>query len=208
MARATVVARASASKLSSAAWELQTWLSGYRGVSNLVNDLRLGKPQFTVSLLPGALASGLSAEQLAQQLRAAYQGIKIDDIYRGRESYEINVRLDTDHGNALRDFEHLTLFNQDGIDIPLSAIARIDEKREFSQITRINHRRTAWPPRARIVRRCTRSTRVRFPRYRLPIVTRARCTPIRATPQSWARSGFAITRTAFSALSVWNVRLS
>ena len=130
-------------QLSSAAWELQTWLDGYPGVSNLMNDLRLGKPQFSVSLLPGALASGLSAEQLAQQLRAAYQGVKISDIYRGREAYEINVKLDTDRNNALRDFEQLSLFNNQGIDIPLSAIARVTEKREFSRINRINHQRTA-----------------------------------------------------------------
>jgi len=130
-------------KLSSAAWELQTWLGGYPGVSNLLNDLRLGKPQFTVNLLPGALASGLSAEQLAQQLRAAYQGIKVGDVYRGREAYEINVRLDIDRQNALGDFERLSLFNDSGVDIPLSAIASIEEKREFSRILRINHQRTA-----------------------------------------------------------------
>jgi len=130
-------------QLSSAAWELQTWLEGYPGVSNLMNDLRLGKPQFSVSLLPGALASGLSAEQLAQQLRAAYHGVKINDIYRGREAYEINVKLDTDRKNALRDFEQLSLFNNQGVDIPLSAIASVTEKREFSRILRIDHQRTA-----------------------------------------------------------------
>jgi HAE1 family hydrophobic/amphiphilic exporter-1 len=130
-------------QLSSAAWELQTWLGGYPGVSNLMNDLRLGKPQFSVSLLPGALTSGLNTEQLAQQLRAAYQGVKVDDVFRGREAYEINVKLDTDAQNALRDFEQLSLFNNQGVDIPLSAIARVREKREFSRITRINHQRTA-----------------------------------------------------------------
>jgi len=129
--------------LSTAAWELQTWLGGYPGVSNLMNDLRLGKPQFTVNLLPGSLVSGLNAEQLAQQLRAAYQGVKVDDVYSGREAFEINVKLDTNPQSALRDFEQLSLFNNQGIDIPLSAIARIDEKREFSRITRINHQRTA-----------------------------------------------------------------
>ena len=130
-------------QLSSAAWELQTWLGGYPGVSNLMNDLRLGKPQFTVNLLPGALASGLNAEQLAQQLRAAYQGVKVDDVYLGREAYEINVKLDTDRRNALSDFERLSLFNDQGVDIPLSAIASVEEKREFSRIMRINHQRTA-----------------------------------------------------------------
>ncbi len=57
----------------------------------------------TVSLRPGSLVSGLNAQQLAQQLRAAYQGVKVDDVYRGREAYEINVKLDTDGENALRD---------------------------------------------------------------------------------------------------------
>ncbi|MCP4767690.1 MAG: efflux RND transporter permease subunit [Gammaproteobacteria bacterium] len=81
-------------------------------------------------------------QQLAQQLRAAYQGVKVDDVYRGREAYEINVRLDTDRANALRDFEHLSLFNSAGVDIPLSAIASIDDQREFSRITRIDRLRT------------------------------------------------------------------
>lgn len=129
-------------QLSNASWELQTWLEGYPGVSNVMDDLRLGKPQFTVSLRPGSLASGLNAQQLAQQLRAAYQGVKVDDVYRGREAYEINVKLDTDRENALRDFEQLSLFNNQGVDIPLGAIADIDDKREFSRINRINHQRT------------------------------------------------------------------
>ena len=42
----------------------------------------------------------------------------------------------------MRDFEQLSLFNNQGVDIPLSAIAEIDEKREFSRINRINHQRT------------------------------------------------------------------
>lgn len=129
-------------QLSNASWELQTWLNGYPGVSNVMDDLRLGKPQFAVSLLPGSLASGMNAQQLAQQLRAAYQGVKVDDVYSGREAYEINVRLDTDRDKALSDFEQLGLFNDQGVDIPLSAIARVEEKREFSRIIRINHQRT------------------------------------------------------------------
>ena len=129
-------------QLSKASWELQTWLSGYPGVSNVMDDLRPGKPQFTVSLRPGSLTSGLNAQQLAQQLRAAYQGVKVDDVYKGREAYEINVKLDTEREHALSDFEQLSLFNNQGVDIPLSAIANVIEKREYSRITRINHQRT------------------------------------------------------------------
>jgi len=130
------------SQLSRASWELQNWLNGYPGVSNIMDDLRPGKPQFSVSLYPGALSSGLDAQQLSLQLRAAYQGIKVSDVYRGREAYEINVKLDSNPQNALRDFERLTIFSKQGIAIPLAAIAKINEVREFSRIVRINHQRT------------------------------------------------------------------
>ena len=129
-------------RLSSASWELQNWLSGYPGVTNVMDDLRAGKPQFSVSLHPGSTVSGLSAQQLAQQLRAAYQGIKVDEIYRGREAYEITVRLDTDPDEALDDFLQLSLFNNQGVDIPLDAIADVTDEREFSTITRVDHQRT------------------------------------------------------------------
>jgi multidrug efflux pump subunit AcrB len=129
-------------QLSKASWELQNWLDGYPGVSNIMDDLRPGKPQFSVKLYPGALNSGVDAQQLSQQLRAAYQGTKVSDIYQGREAYEVNVMLDSDPQNALNDFESLAIFSKQGEAIPLTAIAQINEVREFSRIVRINHQRT------------------------------------------------------------------
>ncbi|MEH6576729.1 MAG: efflux RND transporter permease subunit [Amphritea sp.] len=128
--------------LYSASWELQNWLNGYPGVSNVMGDLRPGKPQFQVMLQAGALGSGVNAQQLSSQLRAAYQGVKVSDIYRGSEAYEINVKLDSDPANALTEFENLTIFSTSGVDIPLTAIAQVEETREYSRIVRINHQRT------------------------------------------------------------------
>lgn len=129
-------------QLSEASWELQEWLKRYTGVSNIMDDLRPGKPQFRISLLPGALGSDMDAQQLSSQLRAAYQGVKVSDVYQGRESYEINVKLDSAPENALADFEHLIVFSKKGEAIPLNAIARITEDREYSRVLRINHQRT------------------------------------------------------------------
>ncbi|MFC1664076.1 efflux RND transporter permease subunit, partial [Pseudomonadota bacterium] len=129
-------------QLSKASWELQNWLKGYPGVSNIMDDLHPGKPQISVRLYPGALSSGLDAKQLSLQLRAAYQGTKVSDVYRGREAYEVNVKLDSDPGNALSDFKNLSVFSKKGEAIPLVAVAQIDEVREFSRIVRINHQRT------------------------------------------------------------------
>lgn len=129
-------------KLSKASWELQNWLNGYPGVSNIMDDLRPGKPQLSVKLYPGALNSGIDAQQISQQLRAAYQGTKVSDIYQGREAYEVNVMLDSEPQNALNDFESLPIFSKQGEAIPLTAIAEINEVREFSRIVRIDHQRT------------------------------------------------------------------
>ncbi|GGK76233.1 efflux RND transporter permease subunit [Amphritea balenae] len=129
-------------QLYQASWQLQGWIKGYTGVSNVMSDLRPGKPQLRVELQAGALNSGLNAQQLASQLRAAYQGVKVSDVYRGNEAYEINVKLDNEASQAFTEFENLTIFNSAGEDIPLTAIANVASQREYSRIVRINHQRT------------------------------------------------------------------
>lgn len=129
-------------QLSKAAWDVQNWLRGYAGVSNLLDDLRPGKPQYSIRLKPGALAAGVDSRSIALQLRAAYQEIKITEIYQGREAYEIVAKLDSQANRALHDFDHFSVFSKTGQEIPLSSIARVTEKRGFARIGRINHQRT------------------------------------------------------------------
>lgn len=127
--------------LSKASWELQNWLRGYAGVSNLLDDLRPGKPQYTVQLKPGVLSAGVDAQSISSQLRAAYQGIKVSDIYKGREAYEIITKLDDEFANELSDFDDFIVFSNKGKSIPLSSISNISEKRDFARIGRISHQR-------------------------------------------------------------------
>jgi multidrug efflux pump subunit AcrB len=129
-------------ELSKASWELQDWLKSYEGTFNIMDDLRLGKPQFSISLLSGALQSNVDSQQISAQLRAAYQGTKVNDVYNGREAYEINVKLENNPDTALEEFEQLTIFSKTGETMPLNAIANIEEKREFARVVHINHQRT------------------------------------------------------------------
>ena len=129
-------------KLSNASWELQNWLRGYDGVSNLLDDLRPGKPQYTVQLKHGALASGVDSRSIASQLRSAYQGAKVGDIYNGREAYEIIAKLDSHATEEVNDFDNFNVFSKTGESIPLSSVATITEKRDFARIGHINHQRT------------------------------------------------------------------
>lgn len=129
-------------QLSDASWALQNWLSGYAGVSNLLDDLRPGKPQYIVELKQGALSTGVDARSLSSQLRAAYQGTKISEIYHRREAYEIVAKLDSTEGEELKNFDDLMIFSRQGIPIPLSSVATVTEQRDFARIGHVNHKRT------------------------------------------------------------------
>ncbi|MDX2416173.1 MAG: efflux RND transporter permease subunit, partial [Xanthomonadales bacterium] len=128
--------------LSTASWQVQNWLRGYAGVYNLLDDIRPGKPQYSIRLLPGALAAGVDSQSIAAQLRASYQEVKINEIYHEREDYEIVARLDDQTNQELQDFDNFTVFSKTGQEIPLSSVAIISEEREFARIGHINHRRT------------------------------------------------------------------
>ena len=107
-----------------------------------MDDLRPGKPQYSIKLKPGALAAGVDSRSVASQLRSAYLEVEISEIYRGREAYEIVAKLDSQQPHELRDFDNFKVFAKNSREIPLSSIAEIREEREFSRIGRINHQRT------------------------------------------------------------------
>ncbi len=129
-------------ELKAAALELRDWLGGYRGTSNLTDDLRPGKPELRIKLRDGASTLGVDARQIAEQLRAAFFGTTVSEIQRGAESYEIDVRIDPGNKDSLSDIDNFAISQSDGSMIPLTAIADIETGRGYSRINRINGQRT------------------------------------------------------------------
>ncbi|MDA1326364.1 MAG: efflux RND transporter permease subunit [Proteobacteria bacterium] len=129
-------------EIKAAARELTAKLDGYRGTSNLTDDLRPGKPELRVRLKDGASTLGIDARQIADQLRAAFFGTTVSEIQRGAEAYEIDVRIDPRNKDSLSDMDNFTISQSDGSLIPLTAIADIVIGRGFSRINRVNGQRT------------------------------------------------------------------
>ncbi len=130
-------------QLSHASHQMQSWLKGYPGVSNLMDDLRPGKPEFTLHLKQGAYALGISAHSIALQLRAAYQGIEVLETSVGLETFEVVVILDEQSRDELADFDYFPIIHpQTGQMVPLSNVAEIISSRDYSHIQRINGQRT------------------------------------------------------------------
>ena len=127
--------------LKSAATELQEWLRGYRGVFDLTDDLRLGKPELHVRLREGALALDLTASQVAGQLRAAFQGRRAGEFQIGSEDYEIDVRLYERDRDSLADLSRFTVTLPGGEQVPLHTVATLSYGRGYSRIHRLDGRR-------------------------------------------------------------------
>ena len=129
-------------QLKAAAIEMKNWLGAYRGVIDLSDDLRPGKPEIQLRLRAGATALGLNAQMIASQLRSALFGKTASEIQVGKESYEIDVRLAKDDKNSLSDLEYFSVTAPDGGQIPLDSVAILESGRGYARIHRINRKRT------------------------------------------------------------------
>ena len=128
--------------LEGAAGELSQWLAGYRGVLNVDDDLRPGKPELRLKLRDEANGLGLDAETIAGQLRAAYFGRTAAEIQVGAEAYEVDVRLAARDRDGRADFDAFTVTTSSGAQVPIGAVAEIEPGRGFGRILRVDGRRT------------------------------------------------------------------
>ncbi len=130
-------------RLSEASFDLQNWLSGYSGVENLIDDLRPGKPEFSITLKAGALNLGLDAQTIANQMRPAYQGNKISETNVDLDTFEVTVKLAKKSRDEFIDFDTFPIIHpQSKAVIPLSSVADIVMTRSYSRISRVNNQRT------------------------------------------------------------------
>ena len=129
-------------RLEAAAGELRAWLEGYRGVLNVDDDLRPGKPELRLSLRDEAASLGLDAETIAAQLRAAYFGRTAAEIQVGSQAYEVDVRLAARDRDGFADFDDFTITAANGAQVPIAAVAEIVPNRGFGRVLRVDGRRT------------------------------------------------------------------
>ena len=117
-------------------------LENYAGVRNAILDLRPGAPELRLTLSPGAEALGLTATEVAGQLRAAFLGTQLTEIRRGDLAWDLEVRLPDNDRAARADLNAFEIALPDGGAVPLSSIVTIDEARGWGGITRRNGLRT------------------------------------------------------------------
>ncbi len=129
-------------ELKAASLELQNWLRHYQGVADISDDLRVGKPEFRVRLNAGAAQLGIDSRMVADQLRTAFFGTTVDEMQVGVEKFDVDVRLSAEDRDSLADLDYFTITTPSGNQVPLSAIAILEEGRGYARINRVNGLRT------------------------------------------------------------------
>ncbi|MBD3657116.1 efflux RND transporter permease subunit [Marinobacter sp.] len=129
-------------QLKQAAQLLTAELAAYHGTFNVLDDLRPGKPQRILTLREGALEAGLSAADVANQLRTGLLGEIVDTIQIDDQHIELLVRQSAEE-RGTRDFlRDTSITSRTGTAIPLTEVVEVTERRNWAQITRIDGRRT------------------------------------------------------------------
>lgn len=128
--------------LKAASLDLKGWLDGYRGMLDLSDDLRPGKPEMRLTLKEGATGLGLTGQAIASQLRGAFQGTTVTEVQDSGETWEVRVRLAADDRDSLADLDTFAVALPDGSQVPLSAVADIAVERGYARIHRVNGLRT------------------------------------------------------------------
>jgi multidrug efflux pump subunit AcrB len=109
--------------LAAASAELADGLRGYTDLTNIENTYASGKPQLEFELRPSALTLGLTASDVAGQVRGAFFGAEALRDQRGRNEMKAMVRLPEDQRTSLTDIERLRILTPSGNWVPLSYVA-------------------------------------------------------------------------------------
>lgn len=121
--------------LKAAAGEVMALLETYPGVSDVAEDLPLGKQEVILEVTPRGRALGFNTENVGRQVRNAFQGAVAMRFPRDDEEVLVRVRYPrgaVDYG-AL---ETLYLRSPVGAEVPLAEVASRREKRGFARIKR------------------------------------------------------------------------
>lgn len=124
--------------LSEAVEELKRRYRGIPALYEIQDTQSLGKRQYDIELTPAGEAAGLTPADIARQLRRNFFGDEVQRIQRGRSELKVMVRYPEDQRQSSADFFNVRIRLADGVEAPLSAVARVTESRSFSSIDRID----------------------------------------------------------------------
>ncbi|NNJ94977.1 MAG: efflux RND transporter permease subunit, partial [Halobacteria archaeon] len=117
-------------------------LSEYANVKDIDDGFSPGKQQLDFRLLPEGRSLGLTAREVARQVRSAFYGAEALRQQRGRNEIKVKVMLPASQRVSEYDIEQLLIHTPGGGDVPLRQVAEVERSRAYTSIDRRDGRRT------------------------------------------------------------------
>lgn len=118
-------------------------LEGQKGVFNLSSDDKIGKEEIQLRPDFEAMARyGITADALANTIRAAFEGVIVTDLTREGEEIDFRVQLVEEERRKIDVLETLQVPNQTGRLIPISEFTKMKKSRSYELIKHYNGRRS------------------------------------------------------------------
>lgn len=117
-------------------------LSRFPGVQDISDDSQPGKWEVQLKAKPDGITLGVPLEAVARTARAAFYGEEVMRLQRGRHEVKLMVRYPEAERTSLASLEDVRVDPGDGIQRPLTELADVEVSRGYSEINRIDQRRS------------------------------------------------------------------
>jgi multidrug efflux pump subunit AcrB len=129
---------ADATALKGAADDLAAVMRSMPGVNNVHDDLPYGRDQWVFQLTPEGRALGLTATEVGRQVRAAFEGERVQLFTQGDAELEVRVSLPREDRHRLTSLSRLPVMAPSGELLPLSTVANINSRRGIDKINHVD----------------------------------------------------------------------
>ena len=127
--------------LRNASADLQRKLSTYDGVYDIEDSYERSSEEFELDLKPEAEYLGVTAANLAQQVRSAFYGSEAQRIQRGRDEVRVMVRYPEEERRSIGSLHTMMIRTATGAEVPFETVAAIVPGRSLPTIRRVDRKR-------------------------------------------------------------------
>lgn len=127
--------------LKEASRRLQERLEEYPGMSEISDSFESAKSEFQLSLRPRAEYLGITARDLARQVRQAFFGAQAQRIQRGRDDIRVMIRYPEHQRKSMTTLHSMMIRAPDGTEVPFDTVAAIKPGKSLPSIRRIDRKR-------------------------------------------------------------------
>ena len=128
--------------LRSISQELKERLEAFNGVSDINDTFSGGSDEIQLSLTPQAEASGISLQQLGQQVRYGFYGAEVQRIQRDEEEIKVMVRYPKAQRSSIEHLETMRIRTPGGDEVPFEEVGNIELGQGFDTIVRVDGERS------------------------------------------------------------------